>query len=110
MVCYMKDFGEQGYFLDFPSKFISPDGRSLWLCYSANFSPGWNGVKLAVNPPEGRYGLCLLEVKLLTTEAANKMRRGARVVAPPGGRDLCMLATPPYALRWISPVRATAVG
>jgi hypothetical protein len=78
MVCYMKDFGEQGYFLDFPSKFISPDGRSLWLCYSANFSPGWNGVKLAVNPPEGRYGLCLLEVKLLTTEAANKMRRGAR--------------------------------
>ena len=62
----MKDFGEQGYFLNFPSKFISPDGRTLWLCYSTNFSPGWNGVKLAANPPGGRYGLCLHEVKLLT--------------------------------------------
>ena len=44
MVVYMKDFGEQAYFLNFPSKFISADGRTLWLCYSANFSPGWNGV------------------------------------------------------------------
>ena len=68
MVSYMPDFGEQGYFLNFPSKFISPDGQSLWLCYSANFSPGWNGVKLAVNPPGGRYGLCLHEVKLLAPE------------------------------------------
>jgi len=65
MVVYMKDFGEQGYFLNFPSKFISDDGRTLWLCYSANFSPGWNGVKLKFNPPGGRYGLCLHEVKLL---------------------------------------------
>jgi hypothetical protein len=68
MVCYMKDFGEQGYFLNFPSKFISPDGRTLWLCYSTNFSPGLNDVKLAVNPPGGRYGLCLHEVKLLTPD------------------------------------------
>jgi len=68
MVSYMKDFGEQGYFLNFPSKFISPDGRTLWLCYSANFSPGWNDVKLDLNPPGGRYGLCLHEVKLLTPE------------------------------------------
>ena len=65
MVSYMKDFGEQGYFLNFPSKFISPDGQTLWLCYSANFSPGWNGVKLKFNPPGGRYGLCLHEVRLL---------------------------------------------
>ena len=68
MVSYMRDFGEQGYFLNFPSKFISPDGRTLWLCYSANFSAGWNGVKLDFNPPGGRYGLCLHEVKLLTPE------------------------------------------
>ncbi len=64
MAVYMKDFGEQGYFLNFPSKFISGDGRTLWLCYSANFSPGWNGVKLGINPPGGRYGLCLHEVRL----------------------------------------------
>ena len=65
MVAYLKDFGEQAYFLNFPSKFISADGRTLWLCYSANFSPGRNGVELKVNPPGGRYGLCLHEVKLL---------------------------------------------
>ena len=40
----MKDFGEQAYFVNFPSKFISSDGRTLWLCYSANFAPGWNGA------------------------------------------------------------------
>jgi hypothetical protein len=65
MVTYLKDFGEQAYFLNFPSKFISPDGKSLWLCYSANFSGGWNGAKLKYNPPGGRYGLSLHEVKLL---------------------------------------------
>jgi len=64
MVTYMKDFGEQAYFLNFPSKFISDDGKTLWLCYSANYSSGWNGVKLEYNPPGGRYGLSLHEVKL----------------------------------------------
>jgi hypothetical protein len=65
LVTYMKHFGEQAYFLNFPSKFISPDGKTLWLCYSANFSPNWNGVRLAFNPPGGRYGLCLHELRLL---------------------------------------------
>lgn len=65
MVVHMQDFGEQAYFLNFPSKFVSDDGQTLWLCYSANFSPGWNGVTLNFNPPGGRYGLCLHEVKLL---------------------------------------------
>jgi len=65
LVTYLKHFGEQAYFLNVPSKFISPDGRTVWLCYSANFSPGWNGVKLAFNPPGGRYGLCLHELRLL---------------------------------------------
>ncbi|MBN1342769.1 MAG: hypothetical protein JXQ73_08830, partial [Phycisphaerae bacterium] len=65
LVVYMKDFGQQAYFLNFPSKFIAKDGRTLWLCYSANFSQGWNGVKLEFNPPGGRYGLCLHEVRLL---------------------------------------------
>jgi len=65
LVTYMKHFGEQAYFLNFPSKFISSDGKTLWLCYSANFSPDWNGVKLEFNPPGGRYGLCLHELRLL---------------------------------------------
>lgn len=65
LVVYMKDFGEQAYFLNFPSKFISADGKTLWLCYSANFAPNWNGQKLKIDPPGGRYGLCLHEVRLL---------------------------------------------
>ncbi len=65
MVTYMKDFGEQGFFLNFPSKFISADGRTLWLCYSANFSSGMNGQVLKLNPPGGRGVLRLHEVKLM---------------------------------------------
>jgi hypothetical protein len=70
MVTYMKDFGEQAYFLNFPSKFIREDGRTLWLCYSANYTTnnrtgGWNGVDLKINPPGGRYGLSLHELRLL---------------------------------------------
>jgi len=65
MVAYLKDFGEQAYFLNFPSKFISRDGNTLWLSYSANFSSGWNGVDLKINPPGGRYGLSLHEIKLI---------------------------------------------
>lgn len=67
LVTYMKDFGEQGYFLNFPSKFISRDGRTAWLCYSANFSEGWPGlgVTLRPNPAGSRYGMVLQEVRLL---------------------------------------------
>lgn len=66
MVTYMKDIGEQGFFLNFPSKFISADGRTLWLCCSANFSPGYNGDKIMLNPPGGRGTLRLQEMELIT--------------------------------------------
>jgi len=66
LVTYMKAFGEQGYFLNFPSKFISEDGHTLWLCYSANFSQGWNDVRFKSKPAGSRYGLVLQQVKLLT--------------------------------------------
>ena len=65
MVCYMRDFGQQGYFLNFPSKFISADGRTVWLCYSANFASDWNGMKIEADPPGSRYGLVLQELRLL---------------------------------------------
>jgi len=69
LVTYMKDFGEQAYFLNFPSKFISSDGKTLWLCYSANFSNHWNDIELKINPPGGRYGLCLHEIHLETAQS-----------------------------------------
>jgi hypothetical protein len=52
MVTYMRNFGEHAYFVNIPSKFISPDGRTFWLCYSANFCDGYNGeAPLKANPP-----------------------------------------------------------
>jgi hypothetical protein len=58
LVTYMKDFGPQAYFVNIPSKFISGDGRTAWLCYSANFTP----QKLPVNPPGSGYGMTLQEI------------------------------------------------
>jgi len=65
LVAYLKDFGEQAYFVNFPSKFIGGDGRTLWLCYAANFTNGWLGTNLRSDPPGSRYGMCLQEVRLL---------------------------------------------
>jgi len=64
LVAYLRRFGEQAYFVNIPSKFISPDGRTMWLCYAANFSSGWGGVKFRGNPPGSRYALCLQEIRI----------------------------------------------
>lgn len=61
LVTYMEKFGEQAYFVNFPTKFISSDGRTAWLCYSDNFTKDQK-----VNLPGGRYGMNLQEVKLLS--------------------------------------------
>ncbi len=68
-VQYLKHFGEQGYFVNFPSKFISGDGMTLWLSYSGNFATEWDGQKITKNPPSSRYAWCLHEVKLRKPEA-----------------------------------------
>ena len=65
LVHYLHHFGEQAYFVNLPSKFISGDGRTLWLCYSANFAPNWNGMAIRCRPVGSRYGMCLHEVRLL---------------------------------------------
>lgn len=58
LVTYMKNFGEQAYFVNIPSKFISADAKSLWLSYSH----GWSHKH--PNPPGGGYAWCLQEVNL----------------------------------------------
>ena len=58
LVTYIKHFGEQGYFVNISSKFISSDGRTLWLWYSANFTGSMKS-----DPPGSRYAMCLQEVK-----------------------------------------------
>jgi hypothetical protein len=58
------------------------DGRTLWLCYSANFAPNWNGMKLKINPPGERYGLCLHECRLLAPGGKHAPLKSG----PPGHR------------------------
>jgi len=81
IVTFMKHFGEQGYFVNIPSKFISNDGKTAWLCYSVFFSQNWDGMKFNSNPPGfypnppgGRYGIVLQEIKLLDKKMYNEYK------------------------------------
>lgn len=64
LVTYLKDFGEQAYFVTMPSKFISSDGRTAWLWYSANFAKSTNGMRIKENPPGSHYGLVMQKISL----------------------------------------------
>jgi hypothetical protein len=72
LVTYMKDFGEQGYFLNIPTKFISDDGRTAWLCYSGNFAKDWRGEVVQEKPPGSHYGLVVQQIKLLDETTRRK--------------------------------------
>jgi len=65
LVSYMRSFGEQAYFVNIPSKFIAADGKTMWLCYAANFTNGYLHTKYSANPPGGGYGMTLQEVELV---------------------------------------------
>lgn len=65
LAVYMRHFGEQAYFVNIPSKFISPDGRTAWLCYASNFTNAYLEPKYKDDPPGGGYGMVLQEFKLL---------------------------------------------
>ena len=62
LVSYLRTFGEQAYFVNIPSKFISPDGKKLWISYSH----GWSHKK--PNPPGSRYAWCLQEIRFSDPE------------------------------------------
>jgi len=65
LVTYLKNFGEQAYFVNIPTKFISADGKSAWLLYSGNFAPDWNGLKILEKPQGSHYGLVLQKIEFL---------------------------------------------
>ena len=71
MIVYMRSFGPQGYFLNFPSRFISSDGKTLWLSYSTN----WTQKDKPGIPPGGGYAFTLQEVKLLNGKEMRKFRQ-----------------------------------
>ncbi len=66
LITYMKYFGEQAYFVNIPSKFISSDGKTAWLLYSGNYAPDWNGITIGINPPGTHYGLVFQKIEFLT--------------------------------------------
>lgn len=69
MITYMENFGEQAYFVNIPSKFISKDGSKAWLSYSGNFA---TFSDLGTNPPGGRYAFILQEFRFLTPKQLSK--------------------------------------
>ncbi len=72
IITYLKNFGEQAYFVNIPSKFISNDGLQMWLLYSGNFAPDWNGEKIVENPPGSHYGMVFQKVQLLKQNSGQK--------------------------------------
>jgi hypothetical protein len=64
LVSYLKNFGEQAYFVNIPSKFIERDGRTMWLMYSGNFATDWNGESIKPNPPGSHYGLVMQKIRI----------------------------------------------
>ncbi len=75
LITYMRNFGPQGYFLNFPSKFIQADGRTAWLSYSANFHKDYFANRAIANPLGSRYAWCLQEVKLLDETTLNSLQK-----------------------------------
>jgi hypothetical protein len=57
MVQYLKSFGVQAYYVNMPARFVSADGRRLWIQYSS-------GDYLTENPPGSRYAMSFQEVIL----------------------------------------------
>ena len=68
LITYMKSFGEQAYFVNIPTKFISKDGKTAWLLYSGNYWDNVNGENNGVNPPGGHYGMTFQKILLLSKE------------------------------------------
>jgi hypothetical protein len=90
-----REFGpSNGYGAGFPSQWISPDGRGLWLKWAANFDGCVQGLDCS-----GRYGFNVAEVRLTTraisvsNPRAEKPRRAshARVVDIVSGASLLLL-------------------
>jgi hypothetical protein len=78
-VASARNFGpSNGYGAGFPSQWMSPDGRTLWLKWAANFAGCAKGLDCS-----GAYGFNVAQVRLTTaTPAPARAREKARAVAP----------------------------
>jgi len=59
LISYMEKFGGQAYFVNLPSKFISKDGKTAWICYSANWSEHVGPINWESKPEGSGYKMCL---------------------------------------------------
>lgn len=62
MVHYLRDWGPQSYFPNIPAKFISQDGRTMWLVVASNYSTP------ETNPVQCRYAMSMHEIVLETRD------------------------------------------
>ncbi len=65
---YLAGFGPVAYFVNMPTKFISGDGRTGWICYSANFHNVWPQRHTLGNPPGSHYSMSLHEIRFRPME------------------------------------------
>ncbi|MBI2432783.1 MAG: hypothetical protein HYV26_07935 [Candidatus Hydrogenedentes bacterium] len=61
LVHYLRDWGPQTYFPNIPAKFISQDGKRMWLCVSSNYRQDGEP-----KPFQCRYAASFHELKLIT--------------------------------------------
>jgi len=59
LVTYMQEFGRQAYFVNVPSKFVSKNGRKMWLCYAANYTGH------SPSPRHSKYAMSLQEFQMV---------------------------------------------
>jgi len=64
LVSYMREFGQQAYFVHVLSKFLSSDGRTAWILYCANWFDK-NHKKWRSFPPGSEYCFSLHEIRML---------------------------------------------
>ena len=93
LVEYLPAFGPNAYFVNLPTKFLSDDGRTGWLCYSSCWDNKWQFRP--GNPPGSHYSMSLHEVRLLprATPAASSLTK-------PGGSVTADASVRHAALNW----------
>ena len=66
LVQYLRHFGEQAYFVNFPSKFISAGRPHALALLLRQLRHRLGRPSIRKNPPSSRYAWCLQEVRLLS--------------------------------------------
>jgi hypothetical protein len=85
VVQYMKGFASASYFMNIPSRFISDDGKTMWLCYSSNYN--CNNAPIP-NISGSSYALCLTEFTLDDTHDAAARKYEAESMRRLGGAKI----------------------